>query len=400
MKYIDGGVCAPLGFKAGAYMAGIKQADKYDVAVIVSEVDAKIAGVFTTNRVKAAPVLHSQAVVAKGLARAIVFNSGNANACNGQQGMDDCLAMAGSTGKILGVDADRVAVASTGVIGAVMPMEKVLNGIRLSAGQLSQENSHLAALAMMTTDTYSKEVAVEFTLSGKPVRVGGAAKGSGMIHPNMATMLGFITTDVDIDGPLLQETLREVAEDSFNMITVDGDTSTNDSLIVLANSMAGNAQVKSKDADWALFKEALSLVCRELAQMIARDGEGATKFLEVEVKGCKSVTDARLAAKTIAGSSLVKAAFYGEDANWGRIICALGYSGADFTPEQVDIFLGDLQVAAAGAGLPFSEEKAKEILEQKDIKITVAVNQGEFGATAWGCDLSHEYVTINGSYRT
>lgn len=400
MQYIDGGICAPKGFKAGAAMAGIKHADKYDVAVIVSEVDAAVAGVFTTNVIKAAPVLYSKKIVEAGVARAVVVNSGNANACNGERGMRDCLAMAGSTSKALGIEQNLVAVASTGVIGAPMPVGKLLQGIDLAAADLSLDGGHLTALAMMTTDTVPKEVAMKFSLGGKTVRIGGVAKGSGMIHPNMGTMLSFITTDAAIDQVLLQAALREVVENTFNMVTVDGDTSTNDTLLVLANGLSGNAKITEDGPDYRAFKRALGQVCMDLAQMIARDGEGATKFLEIEVGGTRSLEDARRAAKAIASSNLVKTAFYGEDANWGRIICALGYSGVDFNPDLVDIYLGELPVAKAGTGLEFSEEKAKEILSPKDIKVTVELNQGEFRATAWSCDLSHEYVTINGSYRT
>ncbi len=400
MLQIAGGVCAPRGFLAGAAMAEIKKADKYDVGLIVSEVEAVAAGVFTTNRVKAAPVIHSKKVVEGGLAKGIVINSGNANACTGERGISDCLAMAREAAAVLGTGEDRVAVASTGVIGVEMPMDKVLPGVQKAGKALSSQGGHELALAMMTTDTFAKETAAEISLSGQKVRIGGVAKGSGMIHPNMATMLCFITTDARIDARLLQEALREAADESFNMITVDGDTSTNDTLLILANGMAGNSPLQAGSDDYGKFKAALSRVCRELAQMIARDGEGATKFLEIEVGGAGSLEDARRAARGIAGSSLTKAAFYGEDANWGRIICALGYSIEGFDPGLVDIFLGELQVCEAGGGLPFSEEEAKEILSQKDIKVRVELNLGDFRATAWGCDLSHEYVTINGSYRT
>ncbi len=400
MQQIAGGVCAPKGFLAGAAMAEIKKAGKYDVGLIVSEVEAAVAGVFTTNRVKAAPVIYSKKVVEGGRAKGIVLNSGNANACTGEQGMADCLAMGQAAASVLGTGAELVAVASTGVIGVEMPMDKVLPGVKKAGEALSTQGAHAVALAMMTTDTFAKETAVEISLAGHQVRIGGVAKGSGMIHPNMATMLGFITTDARIDAGVLQEALQEAAAESFNMITVDGDTSTNDTLLILANGLAGNSPPVTGSDDLRQFKAALSQVCRELAKMIARDGEGATKFLEVEVGGAGSLGDARQAARGIAGSSLAKAAFYGEDANWGRIICALGYSIETFDPDRVDIFLGELQVSKAGAGLPFSEEEAKEILSRKDIKVRVELNLGDFRATAWGCDLSHEYVTINGSYRT
>ncbi len=400
MQFIEGGICAAQGFKAGAAMAGIKYADKYDVAVIASEFEASIAGVFTTNLVQAAPVLYSKEVTARGKARAIVVNSGNANACTGEQGMTDCRDMAKVTGKLLGVDAATVAVASTGVIGVPLPMAKVAAGVTAAAADLVAGNGHLAATAIMTTDTVAKEVAVEFFLQGTPVRLGGMAKGSGMIHPNMATMLGFVTTDAVIDAELLQLSLQEAAATTFNMITVDGDTSTNDMLLVMANGQAGNDPILPGGIELAQFQAALKEVCLELAKMIARDGEGATKFLEITVSGAKSLEDARKAAKAIAGSNLVKAAFYGEDANWGRIICALGYSQAHFDPQLVDIYLGGLQVAKAGAGIAFSEAEAKLILQLRDIQVNIELHQGDCRATAWGCDLSHEYVTINGSYRT
>ncbi|HZW82944.1 MAG TPA: bifunctional glutamate N-acetyltransferase/amino-acid acetyltransferase ArgJ [Candidatus Deferrimicrobium sp.] len=400
MKKVEGGVCAPKGFVAGAAKAGIKYQDKYDVAIIASEVDAALAGVFTTNKIQAAPVVYSKQVSASKTARGVVVNSGNANACTAEQGMTDCTRMAEMAADILGVDASKVAVASTGVIGVAMPIKKVLEGIRVAGECLTSEGGEQAALALMTTDTYAKQVAVEISLQGKPVRIGGVCKGSGMIHPNMATMLGFITTDAVIDKVLLQQFLQEAVAESFNMITVDGDTSTNDMVLIMANGLAGNSPLEATDEALQLFKAALNFVCRELAQLIARDGEGATKFLEVEVAGANTLEAARKGARGIVASSLVKAAFYGEDANWGRIICALGYSGADFEPASVDIYLGNLAVAKAGRGLEFSEAEAKQILGQKDIKIRVDLNQGQYQATAWGCDLSHEYVTINGDYRT
>jgi glutamate N-acetyltransferase / amino-acid N-acetyltransferase len=400
MKKVEGGVCAPKGFVAGAAKAGIKYQDKYDVAIIASKVDAALAGVFTTNKIQAAPVVYSKQVSACKTARGIVVNSGNANACTGEQGMTDCTCMAETAANVLGVDANKIAVASTGVIGVAMPIKKVLEGIRAAGECLTSEGGEQAALALMTTDTYAKQVAVEISIKGKPVRIGGVCKGSGMIHPNMATMLGFITTDAVIDKVLLQKLLQEAVAESFNMITVDGDTSTNDMVLIMANGLAGNSPIEDTDEALQLFKVALNFVCRELAQLIARDGEGATKFLEVEVTGANTLEAARKGARGIVASSLVKAAFYGEDANWGRIICALGYSGADFEPSSVDIYLGNLAVAKAGRGLEFSEAEAKQILGQKDIKIRVDLNQGQHQATAWGCDLSHEYVTINGDYRT
>ncbi len=400
MKKITGGVCAAKGFTAGAAMAGVKYPDKYDIALIVSQVDAVLAGAFTTNKVQAAPVVYSKQIMAGGTGRAIVVNSGNANACTGERGISDCTAMAETAARVLGLESKAIAVASTGVIGVALPMDRITAGIKTAAECLGQEGGGRAALAMMTTDTYAKETAVAISLGGRRVTLGGVCKGSGMIHPNMATMLCFITTDAAIDRPVLQQLLKEAVAESFNMITVDGDTSTNDMVLVMANGLAGNQPLAGAGEDLERFRDALNHVCRELAQMIARDGEGASKFLEVEVYGGSTQEGARKGARAIAASSLVKAALYGEDANWGRIICALGCAGADFDPALVDIYMGDLAVAKGGIGLEFSEAAAKQVLSSRDIYIGVNLNQGRFKATAWGCDLSHEYVTINADYRT
>jgi glutamate N-acetyltransferase/amino-acid N-acetyltransferase len=400
IEKVPGGVTTAAGFMAGAAMAAIKKADKRDVAVIYSSVPATAAGVFTLNKVKAAPVLLSMDRLARGRAQALVVNSGNANACNGEQGMRDALAMTAETAHVLHIPAEMVLVASTGVIGKKMPMDKVLPGVREAAGLVSSEGGSLAAQAIMTTDTYQKEAAVRLELGGKTVTVGGMAKGSGMIHPNMATLLGFITTDAAISDVCLKQALGYAVDRSFNMITVDGDTSTNDMVVIMANGMAGNDMIKDASEDFMAFREALARVCDELAVAIARDGEGATKLIEVEVRNAGTEGDARLAARAVAGSSLVKAAMFGRDANWGRIICAAGYSGAVFDPEIVDIFLGDVQVAKDGGSLEFSEELALEALKGSTVKIIIDFKSGPFTATAWGCDLSYDYVKINADYRT
>lgn len=400
MENVPGGITTAAGFMAGAAMAAIKNADKRDVAVIYSSVPASAAGVFTLNKVKAAPVLLSMNRLAWGKAQAVVVNSGNANACNGEQGMRDALAMTAAAAAALHIPEEMVLVASTGVIGKKMPMHKVLPGVREAAGLVSPAGGALAAQAIMTTDTYQKEAAVRLELGGKTVTVGGMAKGSGMIHPNMATLLGFITTDAAISDVCLKRALSYAVDRSFNMITVDGDTSTNDMVVIMANGMAGNEMIEGAGEDFMAFREALARVCDELAVAIARDGEGATKLIVVEVRNAGTEGDARLAARAVAGSSLVKAAMFGLDANWGRVICAAGYSGAVFDPEKVDIFLGEVQVAKDGGSLEFSEELALEALKESTVKITVDFKSGPFAATAWGCDLSYDYVKINADYRT
>ncbi len=400
IEKVPGGVTTAAGFMAGTAMAVIKKADKRDVAVLYSSVPATAAGVFTLNKVKAAPVLLSMDRLARGKAQAVVVNSGNANACNGEQGMQDALTMTAEAANALHIPEEMVLVASTGVIGKKMPMDKVLPGVREAAGLVSPEGGSLAAQAIMTTDTYQKEAAVRLELGGKTVTVGGMAKGSGMIHPNMATLLGFITTDAAISDVCLKRALKYAVDRSFNMITVDGDTSTNDMVVIMANGMAGNDMIKGDSEDFMAFREALARVCDELAVAIARDGEGATKLIEVEVRNAGTEGDARLAARAVAGSSLVKAAIFGRDANWGRIICAAGYSGAVFDPEIVDIFLGDVQVAKDGGSLEFSEELALETLKGSTVKIIIDFKSGPFAATAWGCDLSYDYVKINADYRT
>ncbi|KGP75341.1 ornithine acetyltransferase, partial [Desulfosporosinus sp. Tol-M] len=392
--------------------AGIKYTDKYDVALVFSQVQAQAAGVYTRNLVKAHPLYLTQRHLRNGLAQAVVINSGNANACVGESGDQAALAMAQSAALALALPTEDVLVASTGVIGVEMPLERVLSGIRAASKELlgdmakdireqkktSDDGAHRAALAIMTTDTTVKEHAWELPCSqGGVVRLGAMVKGSGMIHPNMGTMLGFLTTDALILASDLQRILHEAVEGSFNMVTVDGDTSTNDMVLFLANGASG---ITLSGEDLLNFEKMVKRMCVRLAQDIARDGEGAGKFMEVTVSGAKTKEDARIIARSICGSSLVKTALFGEDANWGRIITAAGYAGAEFDPGLVDIFLGDLIVAQAGRGVAFSEDKAKEILGLKDVHISLNLHIGEEQATAWGCDLTHEYVTINGSYRS
>ncbi|HHV77306.1 MAG TPA: bifunctional glutamate N-acetyltransferase/amino-acid acetyltransferase ArgJ [Syntrophothermus lipocalidus] len=401
MKRIAGGVTAPLGFLAQGVMAEIKKKDKKDVAVIYSQRPARAAGVFTTNLVQAACVKYTKKEVADGRAQAIVANSGNANACTGPQGEKDARLMAETAAEMLKIKAEDVLVASTGVIGVPLPMDRVTAGIREACQNLSPHGGHSAAEAIMTTDTVAKEIAVELEIEGKPVRIGGMAKGSGMIHPNMATMLAFITTDVAISLECLRAALTDSVNISYNMISVDGDTSTNDMVMVLANGMAGNWEITDETGEtYRVFKEALDYVNVELAKMIARDGEGATRLIEVQVERAPSPKGARRIARAITASNLTKAAVFGEDANWGRIICAAGYSGAAFDPDKVDIYLGEVQVARDGMGLAFDEDKAREELRKETVIIKVDLKQGQWSAKAWGCDLTHEYVDINASYRT
>ena len=411
-KSVDGGVAAPQGFYAVGVQAGVKYENKYDIALVFSQVQAQAAGVYTRNLVKAHPLYLTQRHLQNGLAQAIVINSGNANACVGESGDQAALAMAQIVAMFLAVPLEDVLVASTGVIGVEIPLDKVLTGIRAASAELlmdmvkgirgqketAGDGAHRAALAIMTTDTTVKERAYELPCSqGGVITLGGMAKGSGMIHPNMGTMLGFLTTDANLAASELQRILREAVDESFNMVTIDGDTSTNDMVLFLANGASGTTL---SGEDLLNFEKMVKNMCVQLAQDIARDGEGASKFMAVTVSGAKTKEDARKIAKSICGSSLVKTALFGEDANWGRIFTAAGYAGAEFNPGLVDILLGDLIVAQAGKGVAFSEEKAKEILGLKDVQISLNLHIGEEHATAWGCDLTHEYVTINGSYRT
>lgn len=409
-EWIQGGVAAPRGFWANGVQAGVKYENKYDVALLYSEVPAQAAAVFTRNLVKAHPVLLSQKHLQDGLAQAIVVNSGNANACMGEAGDQAALAMTQKAADCLKLASEDILVASTGVIGVEMPVPTILKGIEKATGELldqkgkgehsliiRNQGAHNAALAIMTTDTRIKENALKLTCQGGTIRIGAMAKGSGMIHPNMGTLLGFITTDALISASELQSLLLSSVEDSFNMVTVDGDTSTNDTVFMLANGVSG---ITPTGEDLRNFQGMVRAMCTWLAQEIARDGEGATKFIEVQVAGAMSRNDARIMAKSVCGSSLVKTALFGEDANWGRIIAAMGYSGADFDPNHVSIWLGNLLVAQAGRGVSFSEQKAKEILGAKDIVIKIDLQAGVETARAWGCDLSYDYVKINGSYTT
>lgn len=402
MQEIKGGVTAPAGFLAAGVHANVKGkgGTKKDVAVLFSRVPCAAAGVYTVNKVKAAPVVLSQQRTAAGRLQAVVVNSGNANACTGEQGMKDARAMAEATAKALGLEPDAVAVASTGVIGVPMPMDRVMAGIARAAASVAPDGGHAAAEAIMTTDTFDKQYAVQVEMGGATVTIGAMAKGSGMIHPNMATMLGFVTTDADVEPAALHVALKAATEKSFNMITVDGDTSTNDMIIALANGFAKNPRIVLGSTLYGAFAEALEQVLIHLAKEVARDGEGATKLLEMRVQGAPSVDDARKAAKAVCGSMLTKAAVYGEDANWGRVLCAMGYSGAEFDPAKVDLWLGDLPLMKAGAPLPLDEEAAARILKEKVVVFTADLHSGTSSATAWGCDLTYDYVKINGSYRT
>jgi len=407
MKRIEGGVCAPKGFRANGIWCGIrKNKGKKDLALIVSDAPCSAAGLYTTNKVQAASVIVTREHLAGGSARAIICNSGNANACTGEAGMIAARGMAAVVAGKLGIKTTEVVVGSTGVIGVPLPIEPIEMGIDSLIAGLSPESSGAdAALeAIMTTDTKKKEIAVEFDLGGKKVRIGAMAKGAGMIHPNMATMLGFITCDAAVSPVLLDRALRQAVNRSFNRVTVDGDTSTNDCVVLLANGMAGNARIEKPDADFKVLADAVEYVCVDLAKGIARDGEGATKLVACEVKGAASEKDAETLAKSVVGSSLVKAACFGADANWGRILCAMGYSGADFQPETVAVrfrsSVGEVLVCEKGASVPFSEEVAKKVLSEAEITIDISLQGGNASATAWGCDLTYEYVKINGDYRS
>lgn len=394
------GVTFAKGFTAAGVKAGIKKSGNLDVAVIYTKTQAVVAGTFTQNKVAAAPVYVSKEVVATGTAHAIVANAGCANACTGQQGLDDAHKMAQIAADELGVNADDVIVGSTGVIGVSLPMDKLEAGIKDAVANLSADGSGNAGRAIITTDTHSKSVTCEFELSGKTVRMGAIAKGSGMIRPNMATMLCYITTDIAIDQALLQKAVSGCVEKSFNMISVDGDMSTNDMVIVLANGEANNAKITEENADYQIFFDKLMMLCTELAKQIAADGEGASKFLTINVKGAKSFADAKTVGMAIANSPLVKTAFFGEDPNWGRVICAVGYSGADMVPEKTVVKFGGITIFANGTGATYNEKALAHVMKEKDIVIDIELNMGQEDATVWSCDLSYEYVKINGEYHT
>lgn len=407
MKIIEGGVTAPIGFKAADFAAGIKYQGRTDMAMVYSDVPCECAGTFTTNQVKAACVMWDKKIVESGSKmQAVVINSGIANACTGQEGFDACEATAKAVEKELGVPYDTVAVASTGVIGMQLPVDKLVNGVAGMVGILShdKEAGTKASKAIMTTDTVNKEYALTFEVGGKTVTVGGMSKGSGMIHPNMCTMLGFITTDLSIDKTLMQQALSSVVKDTFNMITVDGDTSTNDTLLLMANGLAGNDTITSKSEDYDKFYEALFTICRFLARKMAGDGEGASKLFEAKVTGAKTKDDARTLARAIVGSNLSKAAIFGCDANFGRFLCAMGYSGAKFDQNDVELFFeskkGTLKVFDHGNPIDFDEEYAVSIMKEDEVMVVANMNEGDQEATAFGCDLTYDYVKINADYRS
>lgn len=399
-KIINGSICAAQGFVASGLHAGIKK-QKKDLTLIYSDVPAYAAGVFTQSKTVAACVtLNQQQLKKSKTIQAILINSGNANACTGERGMMNAKQTIATTAAALGIKESQVLVASTGVIGQFLPMDKLTLGIYDAVKKLSVEGSKDAAEGILTTDTFPKEYAVEITIAGKPVRIGGIAKGSGMIAPNMATMLAFVTTDVNISHALLKKACAKATNMSFNRITVDGDTSTNDMAIILANGKADNPLIYAENSDYKKFYSALEHVLTILSKMIVKDGEGATKFVEVIVKGARSESDAATACKTICNSLLVKTALHGEDANWGRILAAVGRSGINFNPAKTEIYFGNLLILGKNYYINFSEEKAKKILQQKEITITVNLNGGRHSATFWTCDLSAEYVRINASYRS
>ncbi len=407
MKRITGGVTAAAGFQAASVAAGIKYKDRKDMAMIFSEAPCHVAGTFTTNVVKAAPVKWDQNIVKKSaFAQAVVVNAGIANACTGEEGYGYCKETAQVAATALGVPEDGVLVASTGVIGMQLPMERIQAGVEKMASQLDDglASGTAAAQAIMTTDTKKKEVAVQVEIGKKQVTIGGMCKGSGMIHPNMCTMLAFVTTDVAISKELLQEALSEDIKDTYNMISVDGDTSTNDTVLLLANGMAGNPEIREKNEDYQTFCKALHVVNETLAKKMAGDGEGCTALFEVKVVGAESKEQAVTLSKSIITSNLTKAAIFGHDANWGRILCAMGYSGAQFDPEKVDLFFeskaGKLQIIENGVALPYSEEVATKILSEPEVTAIADVKMGEASATAWGCDLTFDYVKINADYRS
>ena len=407
MKLIEGGVTAAKGFLSASTAAGIKYRDRMDMAMIYSETPCTAAGTFTTNIVKAAPVKWDQEIVSSSSkAQAVVINAGIANACTGQEGYGYCKATAQAVAEVLGIEEGSVLVASTGVIGMQLPIDRIVAGVKTMAPVLegSLESGAQSAQAIMTTDTKRKEAAVQVELGGKMVTIGGMCKGSGMIHPNMCTMLGFITTDAAVSKEMLQQMLSEDVEDTYNMVSVDGDTSTNDTVLLLANGMAGNPEIREKNQDYEVLKEALHVVNETLAKKIAGDGEGCTALFEVQVVGAASKEQAKVLAKSVITSNLTKAAIFGHDANWGRILCAMGYSGADFDPEKVDLFFesasGRLQIIENGVALNYSEEEATRILSQPEVTAIADIKMGAAKATAWGCDLTFDYVKINADYRS
>ena len=407
IKIITGGVTAAKGFKAASTAAGIKYKDRQDMAMIYSQKPCRSAGTFTTNVVKAAPVKWDKNQVTNGVpARAVVINAGIANACTGEEGMGYCGQTAEAAALALGISAESVLVASTGVIGMQLPMDRITAGVKAMAPLLDEslESGTGASRAIMTTDTKNKEVAVQFELGGNTVTMGGMCKGSGMIHPNMCTMLSFVTTDAAISKELLQEALSQDIRDTYNMISVDGDTSTNDTVLLLANGLAGNKEITEKNEDYHTFCRALKIVNETLAKKMAGDGEGCTALFEVKIVGAETKEQARVLAKSVICSSLTKAAIFGHDANWGRILCAMGYSGARFDPERVDLYFesaaGKMQIIKDGVAVDYSEEQATRILSEPAVTAVADIKMGDAKATAWGCDLTFDYVRINADYRS
>ena len=407
LKKISGGVTAAKGFKAASTAAGIKYKDRKDMAMIYSEAPCRSAGTFTTNVVKAAPVKWDKNQVTGGAAaHAVVINAGIANACTGEEGMEYCSRTAATAAQVLGIPQEGVLVASTGVIGKQLPMDRIEAGIKAMAPLLEAgpESGTAASKAIMTTDTKNKEAAVQLELGGALVTIGGMCKGSGMIHPNMCTMLSFVTTDAAISKELLQEALSQDIKDTYNMISVDGDTSTNDTVLLLANGLAGNAEITEKNSDYMAFCQALNYINEALSKKMAGDGEGCTALFEVTVVGAATKDQAKVLAKSVITSSLTKAAIFGHDANWGRILCAMGYSGADFDPEKVDLFFesaaGRMQIIKDGVAVDYSEEEATKILSEPEVTAIADIKMGDARATAWGCDLTYDYVKINADYRS
>ncbi|MDI6690049.1 MAG: bifunctional glutamate N-acetyltransferase/amino-acid acetyltransferase ArgJ [Actinomycetota bacterium] len=406
VKVISGGVTASSGFKASGVSCGIKGSGRKDLALIFSEVPAIAAVVFTTNKMAAPPVLISKKHVQEGVAQAVVINSGNANSCTGRRGITDAIEMAKITAgeltkKCLGkISPYQILLASTGIIGVPLPMDKLKRGIQNAVASLSYDAHLDAAEAIMTTDSFPKEMAIEFKIGNKTITLGGMTKGAGMIAPNMATTLSVLTSDIRISHSCLKRALRKSVDKSFNMITVDGEMSTNDMVVILANGIAQNQEVVEDSKDALIFQEALDFLTQELAKMVVRDGEGATKFIEIIVRGGKSFEDAKTIAMTVANSNLVKTAFFGEDINWGRIIASIGHSGAEINPHDIDIYLSHHQIVKGSVGLPFNEGEIKEVLKDKEIRVTIDLNLGDSIATVWTTDLSYDYVKINAAYKT
>lgn len=406
VKVIDGGVTAAKGFKAAGVFAGLKK-EKKDMALIYSKAKCTVSGTFTTNIVKAAPVVYDKQILDlhEGV-HAVLINSKCANACTGKKGYDDCISTSNMLARALGIKNTESLLCSTGIIGTYLMMDRIEDGITLLVKNMDSDraSSRDAAMAICTTDTYEKEVAVSFLIDGKICHMGGMAKGSGMIHPNMATTLAFITTDVEIDEKTLNRLLGGSIEDTFNMVSVDGDTSTNDTVLVLANGEAGNSCLDENSSELSIFKEALDYCLETLAKELVRDGEGATKFISVKVSDAESREDAKKMARSVVSSSLFKAAMFGSDANWGRALCAMGYSGGNFNPDKVELAFsskkGNIKVLENGTPLKFDESLASSVLSEKEIEVLISCNMGPFSATAWGCDLSYEYVKINGDYRS